>query len=75
LNGEGVAHSLIVLSGSDKSNVEFNQYPSIEINKVDTIYSGTPFSLQPFDILRVSKVRVYLWISYFFDDITTFLRL
>ncbi len=25
------------------------------------------------DILRVYKVRVNLWISYFFDDITTFL--
>jgi hypothetical protein len=24
------------------------------------------------DILRVYKFRVYLWISYFFDDITTF---
>ncbi len=25
------------------------------------------------DILRVSKFRANLWISYFFDDITTFL--
>jgi hypothetical protein len=25
------------------------------------------------DTLRIYKVRAYLWISYFFDDITTFM--
>jgi len=30
-------------------------------------------SLLSADILRIYKFRVYLWISYFFDDITTFL--
>ncbi len=32
---------------------------------------GKPLNLRIADILRVSKFRVNLWISYFFDDITT----
>lgn len=31
--------------------MEFDQYPSIEKNKADTIYCGPLFSLQTFDIL------------------------
>jgi len=37
-----------------KNNVGFDQYFSIEMNKVGTIYCGTPFSFQTFDILRLS---------------------
>ncbi len=40
---------------------------------LDTRYCGEPFYCQTVDLLRVSKFRVNLWISYFFDDITTFL--
>jgi hypothetical protein len=32
---------------------------------------GKPLNLRIADILRISKFRVNLWISYFFDDITT----
>ena len=38
---------------SNKS-VGLDQYSSFGENKVDTIYCSSPFSLQTFDILRIS---------------------
>jgi hypothetical protein len=57
----------MVPSGSNqKNNVRFDQYSSIEIKKADTIYCGTPFSLQTFDILRVShKDRAFQNLIFF----------
>jgi hypothetical protein len=45
----------MMLSGSyQKNTLRFDQYSSIEINKVDTTYWGSNFGLQTFDILRPS---------------------
>ena len=40
-----------------KNSVGLDQYFSIEINKVDTIYCGPAYSLKTFDILRISHFR------------------
>jgi hypothetical protein len=43
--------------------------PGVKISCQKTKYQPST------DILRVSKFRSYLWISYFFDDITTIIGL